>query len=317
MSESSLVAHAETVRAAAESRAHRRRTAVQLETTAALVATRRDELASLERALAEEQAGVRRLEQLSPTKVWAALRGNTADRLATERAEADAAALAVTAARSRLDSAVAEDARVRREHDALSGADRAYDEALVSYEEAILASGGPDAAELTELAERWGVAQARRREIGEAVEALRGARSALDGALDKLDSAGGWSTYDTFFGGGLIADMVKHSRIDDATEAFTAVNRALERLSVELADIGGAAIDGVDVSQTLAVFDVLFDNIVSDWMVRDRIAEAQGRAEALRRRLSELAAELDTEAAEGAARITELQRRREAILTTP
>ncbi len=61
---------------------------------------------------------------------------------------------------------------------------------------------------------------------------------------------------------------------------------------------------------------VLFDNIVSDWMVKDRISQARTRAKDLHRRLSRLSDELGTETAQIAARITELQRRREEILTT-
>ena len=159
------------------------------------------------------------------------------------------------------------------------------------------------------------MAAARQREITEAVEALRATKTALDEALVKLDSAGGWSTYDTFFGGGLVADMVKHSNISEATDAFTAVNRALERLSTELADIGALTVDGVDISDTLAVFDVLFDNILSDWMVMDRISEARASAETLDHRLAQLAEQLATNAVETSVRISTLLGRREAILT--
>ncbi len=288
---------------------------MQLKTTRALVETRRQELKPLESALDAEQADVRRLEQTSLTKVWATLRGDATERLALERAEADAALLAVTAAQARLKSALAEDARVRREHDALRGSDDAYRDALSAHEAAVHASAGAAAAALSQLAVELGVAEARRREIAEAVEALRAARSALDEALSKLDSAGGWSTYDTFFGGGLVADMVKHSRIDEATDAFVRVNRALERLSVELTDVGIAALEGVEISDMLAVFDVLFDNILSDWMVRDRISQAQAKAKDLSQLLDDLAGELTTQANDASDRIATLHARRESILT--
>lgn len=314
MSESSLLAAAEAVRAAAEDRARRASIAAQLSTAAALRATRRDELAKLEQTLQAELADVSRLEHLSPTKIWAVLRGDVDDRLAVERAEADAAALAVASAQARLDSAQREYTRVLREHDALSGVDRAYTEALAEYEAALLAAGGHGAAELTTIAEELGAAGALRREIAEAVSAMQGTRGALNAALELLDSAGGWSTYDTFFGGGLVADIMKHSKIDAATEAFTRVNRALEKLSVELADIGVSALDGIDISTTLAVFDVLFDNIVSDWMVRDRIAQAKSRAYELRDRLAELAEELAAQAQDNAANVVALLARREEIL---
>lgn len=315
VTEPELAAPAEAVRAAAEARARHRRLGVQLETTGELVETRRGELAEVRRRLQVEQSDVRRLEKLSPTKIWATLRRDTADRLAIERAEADAARHAVAGAQARLDSAIADDARLRSEHDALGGADHAYGEALAAYEVALHAAGGRDAAELAEIADLLGVAAARQREITEAVHALRTTKAALDEALVKLDSAGGWSTYDTFFGGVFVTDMVKHSNITEATHAFTEVNRALERLSSELADLGGSTVDSVEISDTLAVFDVLFDNILSDWMVMDRIAEARASAEKLDGRLTQLAEQLATSAAETSTRISTLLERREAILT--
>lgn len=315
VTEPDLAALSKAVRTAAEARARHRRLSAQLDATGALVDTRRSELAELQRRLHVEQTDVRRLETLSPTKIWATLRGDTADRLAIERAEADAAALAVAGAQARLDSAIADAARVRSERDDLRGAGHPYGEALAAYEVALRAAGGREAAELTAIADQLGVAAARQREITEAVEALRATKAALDEALVKLDSAGGWSTYDTFFGGGLVADMVKHSNISEATDAFTAVNRALERLSTELADLGASTVDGVEISDTLAVFDVLFDNILSDWMVMDRISEARASAETLDHRLAQLAEQLATNAVETSTLISTLLERREAILT--
>ncbi|WP_461474138.1 hypothetical protein [Microbacterium sp. HJ5] len=315
MTDPDLAALADAVRAAAEDRARHHQLDAQLTAAAALADARRTELAELQQRLHVEQIDVRRLEKLSPTKIWATLRGDTADRLAVERAEADAAALAVAGAQARLDSAIADAARVRGERDGLRDAGIAYGMALARYETALRATGGRDAAELTEIAEQLGEATARQREVGEAVAALRVASDALSEALASLDSAGGWSTYDAFFGGGLVADMVKHSNISDATAAFTRVNRALERLSTELADLGASAVDGVEISDELAVFDVLFDNIFSDWMVLDRIARARAGAQKLHDHLAQLAQRLAADATRTSTRIETLLRRREAILT--
>ncbi|MDN4473220.1 hypothetical protein [Demequina zhanjiangensis] len=315
MNGSALARTAEAVRAAAERRADRHRLSVQLQTAETLVARRRNELAALERTLQVERADVHALEHLSPTKIWSTLRGTTADRLAIERAEADAAQLAVSAAQTRLGSALADEARLRADRDALGQADRAYREALDAHEDALRAAGGREASALAELSAQVGVGEAHQREIDEAVVALREARAALHEALRSLGSAGGWATYDTFFGGGLIADLAKHSKIDESTGAFVEVNRALERLSIELADIGVTALDGVTISDTLAVFDVVFDNIVSDWMVKDRISQARADAESLSHRLDQLADELDAQSRRNQTHLTTLRGRREAILT--
>ncbi|WP_144018592.1 hypothetical protein [Demequina sp. NBRC 110051] len=300
---------------AAEARTRLRRTTQQRRTTSALVTARREELAGLERQLQVQAADVERLERLSTTKIWATLRGNASERLAAEQAEVDAAQFAVAGAEARLASALADDERVSREHDALLSADDDYGAALDAYEVALHTSGGRDAAELKSIAQEVGEAQARQREISEALEAREITSTALDTAIAKLGSAGGWSTYDTFFGGGLVADVMKHSNIDAATQAFGAVNRALERLAVELTDIGVSSLDGVSISDTLAIFDVFFDNILSDWMVRERIAQARTNADDLRERLDRLGVELGDDARRTSTRIAALMRRREEILT--
>lgn len=192
----------------------------------------------------------------------------------------------------------------------------AYRAALARYRAALTASDAPQAAELAHLSRQLGELTAESREIDEAARALHAARVALADALQMLDSAGGWSTYDTFFGGGMITDLMKHSRIDEATASLTQVNRALERLSVELADIDAPALRGVEISQTLAVFDVLFDNVFADWMVRERISQARDGALALGDRLAQLAQYLGQRAADAAGVHAAVAAKREAILTS-
>lgn len=316
MTASSLAALADAVRAAAADRTRRGHLDAQAAAAQRLVDERRREHEELARAVTAEEADVRRVERLSPTRLWLTLRGEAEERLAVERAEADAAVRAAAAAQSRLDDALREVSRVRREADALGPVDRAYASALDAYEAALTVSDAPQAAELVHLSRQLGELTAESREIDEAARALHAARVALADALQKLDSAGGWSTYDTFFGGGMITDLMKHSRIDEATASLTQVNRALERLSVELADIDAPALRGVEISQTLAVFDVLFDNVFADWMVRERISQARDGALALGDRLAQLAQYLGQRAADAAGVHAAVAAKREAILTS-
>ncbi|WP_455133741.1 hypothetical protein [Microbacterium aurum] len=73
-------------------------------------------------------------------------------------------------------------------------------------------------------------------------------------------------------------------------------------------------VQGVEISETLAVFDVLFDNVLSDWMVRDRIARAREEALDLRVRLSELDRVLAERRLAVAEHLAALARRREELL---
>ncbi len=311
---SDLAVLADAVRAAAAVRTRSAHLDAQLEEADALVLTRRRELDELQRQHVVERADVRRLERLSPTRLWATLRGEAEERLAIEKAEADAAGRAAVAAQQRLDPAVSAAQRVKAERAQLGNADLAYREAVSVFEAALQEAGGTTASKITAVVDELGRVSEESREIDEASRALHHARAALAEAYRLLDSAGGWATYDTFFNGGFVADLVKHSRIDEATQAFVQVNRALEGLSRELADIDAPALRGVEISESLAVFDVLFDNIFSDWMVRDRIAQAKNQAIDLAARLDDLARYLTDRASDAAHRTAELTARRERVV---
>ncbi|MCT9819385.1 hypothetical protein N3K63_03690 [Microbacterium sp. W1N] len=314
LADDDLTAPVEALRAAAEARARRRQLDERFAVAGDLVQTRERELEALRETLVGEAADVERLERLSPSRLWATLRGDAEERLAIEKAERDTAAQAVAAAEKRLAQARAEAEPLIREGDELGDVEGRHTAALAALDERVRATGGPAAAELTAIADDLGATAAQRREVREAHAALRTAGAALQEALGELDSAGGWSTYDTFFGGGFLTDLVKHNRIDAATAAFARTNRALEHLAVELADIGAAPVDGVEVSESLAVFDVLFDNIFSDWMVRGRIATARADAGRLGARLGELGRYLAGRDRELAARLATLAARREELL---
>jgi hypothetical protein len=87
-------------------------------------------------------------------------------------------------------------------------------------------------------------------------------------AYDSLRGAKGFSTWD-IFGGGFFVDMMKHSRVDDARGL---VNRAVENLKVGYQLVPQAPkIRMAQVHENDFVWDVLFDNIFSDLMAREKI----------------------------------------------
>ncbi|MEH3089649.1 MAG: hypothetical protein PGN24_08685 [Microbacterium arborescens] len=302
---------------AARDRTRRDQLAVHADAARRLAEQRESELAEMQQKLRVETSDVRRLERFSPAQVWGLLRGDIDDKLAVERAEQLAAEHAVDGATERLAHARADLARIEGEIAALGDVDAVYSAALGRREEELRAAGRDAATELTRLDAEAGELSAEAREIAEARAALEGAQEALDAAQQALDSAGGWSTYDTFFGGGMVADWMKHDRIGRSARAFAAVNRALETLATELADIDAAPVAGVQISESLAVFDVLFDNVISDFMVRQRIADAQAAASDLDLRLRGLNGHLAQRADAVTARTADLVTRRERLLLTP
>jgi len=70
---------------------------------------------------------------------------------------------------------------------------------------------------------------------------------------------------------------MKYGRTDEATAQLRRADEALSASSRELAGVRMAAVRGVEVGEMTRMFDVWFDNIVSDWAVRDRIRDASDR----------------------------------------
>jgi chromosome segregation ATPase len=284
------------------------------------LAARMEELSTHVAALREEQAGeqrdVDRLEGLSLARVLASLRGSRDDALARERAEADAARYRAAEAEARLDA-------LRREHDAvvvwqdqLASAPQVYAEIIEEKERHLAESTDPRGVRLLELAEERGQLGSELHEVGEAVAAATVAQDALSRVRDRLASASGWSTYDTFFGGGLLSSAVKHNRLDEAAAAAAYADQCLVVLRTELADVGGVILTAPDlpVDGLTRFIDVWFDNIFTDLAVRDRIKQAQQNINRCVLLVEEVEHRLDQHTVRIRARLADIEAERHRLL---
>ena len=77
-------------------------------------------------------------------------------------------------------------------------------------------------------------------------------------------------------GGGLIADLAKHSRLDDAQASVEYLQSQLRAFRTELADVTISADFQVNIDGFLRVADYVFDGIFADWAVLDRINQVPG-----------------------------------------
>lgn len=257
--------------------AEQRRLTARLERGEAAVAAADAEVVARRARLADESADMRRLESFSPTRIWAGLRGSRDVDLDRERAEQQAAEYAVAQAEARLARARDEVGATRAALDAVGDAAARRREALAAKEEHLRVTGHPSVPELDEIAGLTGAGRSAVAELQEAVAAADHALARLSAAAELLSSARSWSTADTFFDGGLLTDMVKYDRMDAAQRLLHDADLALRGLATELADVGMTAVGGIEVTSLTRTFDVWFDNIFSDWSVRNRITEAADR----------------------------------------
>lgn len=127
------------------------------------------------------------------------------------------------------------------------------------------------------------------RQLIETEEALGAANRVINtanSAMEQLDSAENWATYDVWFKSGIISHMAKYEHIDNAAEEFNRLSSQMDDLRRELSDIsisGTPEFSGID-STTRAV-DFWFDNIFTDLNVRSRIREDSEQLRTLSRQV--------------------------------
>ena len=88
-------------------------------------------------------------------------------------------------------------------------------------------------------------------------------------------------------GGGLLADTVKHSHLDEAQTQATALENALRRFRTELCDVQMTARFEMHISDWDRIADFWFDGRLADWNMQSRIHEAQDSVRAVTNDLRE------------------------------
>ncbi len=115
-------------------------------------------------------------------------------------------------------------------------------------------------------------------EIEEALSACERAWTAKKQVQKTLSSADDWAFWDTWGGGGLITDMVKYDKIDEAQVQFKQLSAELSHLKRELSDVGQSInFDMGSIDPMTKGLDIWFDNIFTDMRVREEI-QSQIRA---------------------------------------
>ena len=112
------------------------------------------------------------------------------------------------------------------------------------------------------------------KEVQEAIRAGERALNSLRTAQANLKSARGWGIWD-MLGGGLITDMIKHSKISNAMNAIESAKWDLESFEKELRDVRAHVNLNIDIGGFLSFADFFFDGIIADYLVQTKIAEAR------------------------------------------
>jgi len=275
------------------------------------------ELAGLHAQYQIEQKDVDRLEHMSLTRVLVALKGSHDEALAREHAEADAVRMRLADAQARLEAVRAEHQAAQEQLNYLASAPADYTALLAEKERHLTESADPRRAALLSLADERGRLNAELGEMAKAAQAADSARQALLQTEDKLGSASGWNTYDTFFGGGMLATVMEHSRLDEAAAAAAEADRRMAVLRTDLTELDQAEQTSplITLSSATRFVDMWFDNIFTDLAVRDRIKQAQQNVAQSLQLVSAVKERLKAQSADVQYRLSEIEAQRRDLLS--
>lgn len=238
----------------------------------------------LDRIKLNEEADVKRLEGRSLAAFFYGVVGKLDEKLDKERIEAYAARVRYDAALRELEAVNADLAKCETELVELVGCKLRYEQALQQKANILKSSGSAAGAEILRLEGQLAALEAQQKELREAVSAGERALDMAKAVLTRLNSAEGWGTWD-MLGGGLIADLAKHSELDSAQAEIERLQVQLRRFKTELADVHIQADMQVNVDGFLQFADFFFDGLFVDWTVMDQISQSIERVNNTKRQI--------------------------------
>lgn len=231
---------------------------------------------SLSIILDKELADVEKLEELSLTSLFHSILGSKKNQLEKERQEYLRAKLNYEECNEGLEVLRADSRKLQNEIDKFGNLEDEYQIIFKQKEAVILNENDETTAKLFDLSEQFLAKDARLRELKEAMEAGESVLSAIRKILTSLNSAKDWGTLD-MIGGGMISTAVKHSHINDSQMYINQAQQAVRRLERELKDVEIQVNISAEIGDFLTFADYLFDSLITDWLVQDKIKTSINR----------------------------------------
>jgi len=229
-----------------------------------------EKVVELKKKLDKENLDVQKLEKKSLSLLFYSVLGNIQERADKERQEALAAKLSYEQAVRDLEEVKSEIFRLYSQRDQYADSQQRYDSLYAQKKEMLLGSGSETAEAILAASNQVAQGKNRIKEIREAYGAGQDVINCLDNALSSLGSAKNWGVWDVM-GGGLLADLAKHSHIDDAKAQAQRAQTLLRRFNAELADVHISGHFSFETGGFAKFADFFFDGLIADFVMQSRI----------------------------------------------
>ncbi|WP_103105631.1 hypothetical protein [Brevibacillus reuszeri] len=252
-------------------------------------------LKALHKKLQSEQQDVDKLMGMSFGAFFYSLIGKKDEKLTKEKEELLQAKIKYEAAAAAVKDLAEEIQMIEEQLSRLSDAESVYAELLLQKERLIREKRPDLVMQLRDYTNQQSQLQASQKELNEAIEAGMATKRHVDKAIEKLESASSWGAWD-MLGGGAMSTYIKHGRINEARDAIHLAQKSLRRFERELYDVQRESRIQIDIGEMLTFADFFFDNIITDWIVQDRISTSLQQAKDKKAKIEKLLGELQMEA---------------------
>lgn len=230
-------------------------------------------VSQLEQIMLRERRDVDRLEGRSLAAFFYHMSGKMDEKLDTERREYYAARVKYDASVRELE-AIEQDIEATEEDLAdLADCEARYAKAMEEKRLAVEAAGTPEAETLLKQEEELSYLTSQERELAEAIEAGTVALRTTAEAMQIIETAKDWATFD-LLGGGFLADLAKHDKLDQGQKLIEDLQVQLQRLNRELSDVTIRSCLQVNIDGMLKFADIFFDGLLADSTVLNRIKQS-------------------------------------------
>ena len=258
--------------------------------------TRKQELAEkvseLGAVASKEQEDVDKLEGRSLAAFYYTVIGKKGEMLDKEREEAYVARVEYDVVVREAQAVHAELTSAEAELRGLRYCEQDYRQTLKEKAKEMRTAGGATAEQIISLEERILQIENQKKELSEAISAGKAAMSVADTVLSKLNSAEKYGTWD-LVGGGMIADLAKHSELDDAQGYMESLQAQLRRFKTELTDVTIHADIQVNVTGSLRYADYFHDGLFLDWAILDKIGQSKTQIHKIRGQIGSILGKLE------------------------
>lgn len=227
----------------------------------------------LKAMMLQEQQDVQRLEKFSLSAFFYQLTGQMDAVMDKERREAYAARAKYDTAMRELESVQEDILETQEDLKDLQDCELRYQSKITQIRMDLKRAPGPEGANLLELEQRLNYLTQQEQELQEAIIAGTSALRTMADLQQNLHSAKDWSARESrtpaFW-----ADRARHEQLEEAQEHVDRLQIQMQKFNKELSDVTIRPSLQPSIQRMLSFSDFLFDGILSDMAVTERISKS-------------------------------------------